>query len=100
MGFYIEGSNTEETHSRTAIQQVLGAFPTAQVGKNIVPEGEYAGKSGDACHGNDFYRNTSQAGTTDLRNGRFSRQIVMGSKIKFAKKNCRSFSIRNKLKIA
>ena len=37
-GFYIEGSNKEETQSETAIKQVPEAVPTAEIGNTVVPE--------------------------------------------------------------
>ena len=42
-GFYIEGSNKEETQSKTAIKQVPEAFPTAEIGNTVVPEGNMPG---------------------------------------------------------
>ena len=44
-GFYIEGSNKEETQSETAIKQVPEAFPTADIGNTVVPEGNMLGSS-------------------------------------------------------
>ena len=42
-GFYIEGSNKEETQSETAIKQVPEAVPTAEIGNTVVPEGNMPG---------------------------------------------------------
>ena len=42
-GFYIEGSNEEETQSETAIKQVPEAVPTAEIGNTVVPEGNMPG---------------------------------------------------------
>jgi hypothetical protein len=42
-GFYIEGSNKEETQSKTAIKQVPEAVPAAEIGNTVVPEGNMPG---------------------------------------------------------
>ena len=42
-GFYIEGSNKEETQSETATKQVPEAVLTVKIGKTVVPEGNMPG---------------------------------------------------------
>ena len=42
-GFYIEGSNKEETQSETAIKQVPEAVPTVEIGNTVVPKGNMPG---------------------------------------------------------
>ena len=42
-GSYIEGSNKEETQSETVIKQVPEAFPTAEIGNTVVPDGNMPG---------------------------------------------------------
>ncbi len=42
-GSYIEGSNKEETQSETGIEQVPEAFPAAEIGNTVVPEGNMPG---------------------------------------------------------